>query len=58
MRVHKILFALTVFIITQSLWVHGQWLPQGATGGSIYYNGGNVGIGVTVLPSTQMVMLA
>jgi len=47
MRVHKILLAFTVFIITQSLSVHGQWLPQGAISGSIYYNGGNVGIGVT-----------
>jgi hypothetical protein len=47
MRVHKILIALAVFIITQSLSVHGQWLPQNATNGSIYYNGGFVGIGTT-----------
>ena len=25
------------------------WLPQGATSGNIYYNGGNVGIG-TITP--------
>jgi len=47
MRVHRIIIAFTVLIISQSLSVHGQWLPQGASSGSIYYNGGNVGIGTS-----------
>jgi len=47
MRVHRILIAFTFLTIAQSLSVHGQWQPSGASSGPIYYNGGNVGIGIT-----------
>src|SRR5215212_11352118 len=33
---------LSMFLVMN---VYAQWQPPGATSGSIYYNGGNVGIG-------------
>jgi len=54
MRVHRILFAFTVLIITRSLSVHGQWQPQ-TNSGPIYYTGGNVGIG-TANPDAKVVV--
>ena len=49
MRIHSLLFTLSiVFIATQAL--QAQWDPNGT---SIYFNGGNVGIG-TATPDAKL----
>jgi hypothetical protein len=44
---------LTIVFLHVSLLALGQWQPNGATTGNIYYNGGNVGIGTTV-PASKL----